>query len=440
MSLSAAGSGPLSPSTLRKSSSCDNVTRRTKAHSMSHVASPQRVMLLPPNSLSHVASPQRESTSVYTLMQNSLLADVKKILPNLIKASVKEELQPMLLKRDELKHEISELQKKVDGYKTQVEKYVELVKTMDNITLPEVVKDLSALETAWNSKEKSITLKTKDLLSTQNKIQNDMQEISKLHEEWEKLLKAKTNGCVIKDIEQSQQFVSEEYEEFRDKQEKLASTVASLEQKVAKQEVKSEHNANYPRWDSVEIEGIPTVPVDAYGNENCKEMVINICKELHYWLPPSAISTAHRLKKHQNKRGPPGMIVKFNNRDIRNDVYSLRKQIKDKQFWKCYNIGKLFINESLTPDPRKLFYKTRSWAKEMQPTHGRIFTWTYKGEIFIRKNAENAPKRKILSEQYLSKLSNGDISLDISDKPVVPESIVVIEDIMAAPSLSAASD
>ena len=92
MSLSAASSGPLSPSTIRKSSSCNNVTRRAKAHSMSHAASPQRVMLLPPNSVSHVASPQRESTSAYTVMQKSLLADVKSILPTLIKASVKEEL------------------------------------------------------------------------------------------------------------------------------------------------------------------------------------------------------------------------------------------------------------------------------------------------------------------------------------------------------------
>ena len=270
-----------------------------------------------------------------------------------------------------------------------------------------------------------------------------MKEINNLQSEWEQLLKAKTEGCDIKSIEQSQQFVSDEYEEFREQQKELVSAVASLEQKVAKQEVKSEHNANYPRWDSLEMDGIPYNPVDSFGNENCKEMVINICKEMHYWLPASAISTAHRLKKHPNKRGPPVMIVKFNNRDIRNDVFKLRKQIKDKYFWNCYNIKKLFINESLTPDARKLFFKTRMWAKQMESIHGRIYTWTFKGEIFVRKDIENGPKRKVLNEEYLSKMSSGDISLDVSDAPVnshVPESCVIIEDIMAEPTPSSADN
>ena len=244
---------------------------------------------------------------------------------------------------------------------------------------------------------------------------------------WEKLLQAKTDGCPLENIEKSQEFVSAKYEEFRDQQQKLATTVTSLKEKLARQEIKAEHNANYPRWDCLELRGVPRVPVDAFGNENCKEIVINICKELHYWLPPSAISTAHRLKKHSNSHGPPAMIVKFSNRDTRNDVFELRRQIKDKYNWKCYNIRKLYINESLTPDARKLFYKTRAWAKEVQPSQGRIFTWTFKGEIFVRKNMLNAPKRKILSEDYLEKLSKGEISLD----PLYSNDCVVIEDIMA---------
>ena len=133
------------------------------------------------------------------------------------------------------------------------------------------------------------------------------------------------------------------------------------------------------------------------------------------------------------------MICKFSNRDIRNDVFALRNQIKDKYDWKCYNIKKLYINESLTPDARKLFYKTRVWAKEMQPVHGRIFTWTFKGEIFVRKDTENGPKRKILSEDYLSKLTNGEISLDVrneSDKFHTPDSVVIIEHVMAEPTPS----
>ena len=127
------------------------------------------------------------------------------------------------------------------------------------------------------------------------------------------------------------------------------------------------------------------------------------------------------------------MIVKFTNRDIRNDVYALRKQVKEKHSWKCYNIKKLFINESLTPDARKLFYKTRTWAKEIQQTQGRIFTWTFKGEVFLRKNIENGPKRKILSEDYLMKLKNGDISLNAPVHSDISDSVVIYEDIMQSP-------
>ena len=415
----------LSPGSLRKSSSCDNVIRRLKSSS----ASPEIVV--------------NEQTPVCNVMQKTLLAEIKELLPSLVKAAVQQELQNMLKKRDEIKTEIATLTNQVVGYKTQVDKWVALVKTIETTTLPKIIQDVATLETNWKNKEKAITLKTKHFLSTQNKLQNNLTELNNLQTEWEKLLKAKTNGCEIKNIEQSQQFVSDEYEDFREKHEQLASTVASLEEKVAKQAVKSEHNTNYSHWDSLELAGVPVVPVDEFGNENCKEMVINICKELNYWLPASSISTAHRLKKHPSRRGPPTMIVKFNNRDIRNDVYALRKQVKNKYFWNSYNIKKLFINESLTPDARKLFYKTRAWAKNMEPTHGRIFTWTFKGEIFVRKNIETGPKRKILSEDYLLKLTNGVISLDLPTPPVnshAPGSIVIIEEIMAETTPSVADD
>ena len=79
----------------------------------------------------------------------------------------------------------------------------------------------------------------------------------------------------------------------------------------------------------------------------------------------------------------------------------------------------------------------------MEPTHGRIFTWTFKGEIFVRKNIETGPKRKILSEDYLLKLTNGVISLDLPTPPVnshAPGSIVIIEEIMAETTPSVADD
>ena len=58
--------------------------------------------------------------------------------------------------------------------------------------------------------------------------------------------------------------------------------------------------------------------------ESYKQTVINICRELHYNIPPNEISTAHRLKKHPESSGPPGIIVRFKDRDIRKDVLDLK--------------------------------------------------------------------------------------------------------------------
>ena len=100
--------------------------------------------------------------------------------------------------------------------------------------------------------------------------------------------------------------------------------------------------------------------------------------------------------------------------------------------WNCYPIKKLYINESLTPEARKLFYLTRACAKELENTHGKVYTWTFKGEVYLRKNIEGGPKRKISSEECLTKIKNGDILLDPpTTSENVPESIVIIEDVMA---------
>ena len=48
----------------------------------------------------------------------------------------------------------------------------------------------------------------------------------------------------------------------------------------------------------------------------------------------------------------------------------------------------------------------------MKQIHGKIFVWTFKGEIFIRKNQQGAPRKKIDCEQDLDNIRNGSISLD----------------------------
>ena len=141
-------------------------------------------------------------------------------------------------------------------------------------------------------------------------------------------------------------------------------------------------------------------------------MIVNICKELHYHIPINEISTAHRLKQNQRRLAPPNIVVRFKDRDIRNDVLRLKPLLRYKTQWRNYGIEKLFINEQLTPDKQKLLYQTKIFTREMFRIHGKIFVWSYKGDIYIRKSAEYSPKIKLNCEQDLNEIKRGTISLD----------------------------
>ena len=117
------------------------------------------------------SSTSDESSSMYNAIQQTMLVEIKSLLPALVKSAVHSELQTLITKRDELKHEISGLRTKVEGYKSQLDHWLTTVKTIENTTLPGVVQDVAALENAWKNKEKCITGKTKDLQSSQNKLQ-----------------------------------------------------------------------------------------------------------------------------------------------------------------------------------------------------------------------------------------------------------------------------
>ena len=57
-------------------------------------------------------------------------------------------------------------------------------------------------------------------------------------------------------------------------------------------------------------------------------------------------------------------------------------------------------------------YQTKVFTREMKRLHGKIFVWTFKGEIYIRKNRENAPRVKIDNELDLNKIRKGTLLLD----------------------------
>ena len=98
---------------------------------------------------------------------------------------------------------------------------------------------------------------------------------------------------------------------------------------------------------------------------------------------------------------------------------------REKTEWKFDTKAKrIFINESLTPEKRKLLYNTKQAVnKKLYDIHGIIYVWTHRGDIYVRKNAAGAPKVKLNSDLDLQHLLQGRISLDTGNSRTAPNLI-----------------
>ena len=101
----------------------------------------------------------------------------------------------------------------------------------------------------------------------------------------------------------------------------------------------------------MEIVGIP-VP----SNEDTNAIVQEIAELLQVTISSKEISTSHRLQ-NKSKSNPPPIIVRFVNRDVRNRIYSNRKNARNADFTKLSikGVEKNFINENLTFLKRNYF-------------------------------------------------------------------------------------
>ena len=72
----------------------------------------------------------------------------------------------------------------------------------------------------------------------------------------------------------------------------------------------------------------------------------------------------------------------------------------------------------LPSEKRKFLYNTKQVAKnELSAKHGIIYVWTYRGDVYVRKAVDGAPKIRINSEFELKNIVNGHKSLDVAAEP-----------------------
>ncbi|CAB3998987.1 Hypothetical predicted protein [Paramuricea clavata] len=220
-------------------------------------------------------------------------------------------------------------------------------------------------------------------------------ELAGIKRELEKL----SSKCV--EIEQSQNFLSDQYDSLL---QTLQSTNVSIqnaekdikllyEQTSSNKEFISIYDEQideiqqYLRRDCVEITGIPVTSVD-----DPKILAKELGDLMEVQVDERDISTAHRLPA--SKKVKDRIIVKFVNRDKRNQFYQRRSRLAGKSVKDLPHIaneigssrsnqtGKIYINESLTAYRKKLFGQINSFRKAQDYK----FLWTMNGKILLRKN------------------------------------------------------
>lgn len=119
----------------------------------------------------------------------------------------------------------------------------------------------------------------------------------------------------------------------------------------------------------IEING-----VKKENDENVETLVNDIASKIDIDLNLFDIENAYR-KPSRQKSDTPQIVAEFSSKRKRDEFLKKRGKIE-------YNGSRIFINESLTAYNRKLFWETRTKAKEL----GYRYTWTSNGRIFCKKD------------------------------------------------------
>ena len=173
---------------------------------------------------------------------------------------------------------------------------------------------------------------------------------------------------------------------------RLVERIVDLERQV-------NSNSQYSRRDCLEITGIPS----SVDNDKLESKVCDIFSEINVNVAAEDIQACHRLKNDKT-------IVKFVNRKHCINVLKKRSLLKDcnQKDFGFPEENKIFINESLCPEYRFLFWKCRVLHKNK-----KLFSyWTFNGIIKI-KMSERGEIHAITHVNDLVKLFPG---VNFSDK------------------------
>ena len=193
--------------------------------------------------------------------------------------------------------------------------------------------------------------------------------------------------------------INKQNSQLMQKMKSLEQIVTKFDNQQTNTEKQLEELEQYGRRENLEIHGIPLA-----DNEDTGKIVQNVAKALKVQLSKSDISTSHRLfnsnlnDQHQKllnhrdqqpsamrRNQPPPIIVRFCNRDKRNEMFSKRLKLKSvsNEIYPKPNAEILAIRENLTKFRKFLF----SEANKVKHALCYQFLWTRQGQILLRKDS-----------------------------------------------------
>lgn len=229
--------------------------------------------------------------------------------------------------------------------------------------------------------EKLLDKKLNPILETVDEVKNKMATIDKIEQSLS-FLSDKYDDLLPK-VLAMEDFNNELAKENKFLKESLLSSTNNIE--LMKQDLNNLEQ--YSRGECLEIRGIPVLP-----GEKTNEIVRKVGEVIGVAIESNDISISHRLPANRNnsRNTEPAIIAKFIRRDIRDQLYKARKNLRQIT---TRDIGilrtaerKIYIAESLTQANKKLFNKCLEFKKQQ---HYKFMCTVY-GKIFLRKD-ESSP-------------------------------------------------
>ena len=254
--------------------------------------------------------------------------------------------------------------------------------------------------------EEKMSQYANEIKEVQNIVNKDSLSVKKLQQQVKSLQEASD------EIIGSQSYISSHYDEINQKLQQIEQSMKmhqgntnniskelqKLSEIQTKEIFKLDELEQYGRRDNLELHGVPV-----HANENTNFIVKKLAGKLNVKIEDQAISTSHRLPllktkssteenkpygNHANEARndlsdkPPPIIVRFANRDVRNQLYQKRNQISQIMNFEIPGMQNLYITENLTKSRKVLFLE----AKKKKVSYNYKYLWTNQGQILMRRN------------------------------------------------------